>query len=106
MEQSTNSKKAKVIFLSRGRIIFLFEEGPFAGQTIQWFGEPDINNKFYLRPFSAYQIRPVTKEQMRFLLQKGTEIIRELEKDEYPVLMKELEENCDYQTRCDGFVYV
>ena len=106
MEQSTNSKKAKVIFLSRGRIIFLFEEGPFAGQTIQWYGELMSNGNFYLCPSAASQIRPVTKGQVRYAIQKGLEVIRKLEKDEYPVLMKELEENCDYLKRCEGFEFV
>ena len=99
------SGKVKILYLNRGCMIFLFEEGPFAGQTIRWHGEILDNGYFCFNPFCAEQIYSVSSEQLRDIFQRGIEVIRKLDKDEYPTLIQEIKENCDYTTHCKGFEF-
>ena len=79
----------KTIFWKFGHAIFYFEEGPFAGQTIVWFGEPLGDGSYLFYPNGAKIIHSIPEEQVKtFFISalKGLKVIRKLNEDEYPAL--------------------
>ena len=79
------------IFFSRNRLFASFVDGEHGGQIL-WHGE--IGGKgFWVFPFAAEEIEPVTDEQVRCHF-KDFQVIRKLDKSEYPVFIEEIKNYC------------
>jgi len=81
--------KVTDIFFTRGELFVSFVDGEYEGQIL-WHGEI-LTESFGLFPFSAEQISPVTWEQACSMI-IGFQVIRKLEKSEYPALKQAIQE--------------
>jgi len=83
--------KVTDIFFSLSKLFVSFVDGEKEGQIL-WHGEI-LTESFGVFPFSAEQISPVTWEQVLHPPRiKNFQVIRKLEKSEYPALKQAIQE--------------
>jgi len=86
--------KVKVLYWSNSQGVVLFEEGLFAGQAVRWSGEY-IAEGFWFYSFAAEIIRPPSEgKEKGYAYANRIEVIRNVEKREYPALRQAMEEVC------------
>ena len=95
--------KVTDIFFSRGELFISFEDGERDGQIL-WNGEV-MTTSFGLFQFQAQQIKPVTWGQVRWHF-RDFEVIRKLDKSEYPALEQAIQDYCEKNRESGGRLVV
>jgi len=92
---SQESFKVTEIFGDRGSFFVVYDQEELKGQVVRWHGEL-LYDGYYAFPACAWQIEPVTSEQIRcnYLVKNDIRVIREISKDEYPALKQAIDEFC------------